>query len=155
MQVWACGSACVAEFADGRDIGVADVAGADENVFHEWFLQVRGLRWRDFNTASRRVGVTAVRRRARKKSTRRRAGKKTGGDRSVAHEALPAPLVAYAARRRSDRDCGLVAALALAGTIVSFVCSGAVLTDTALAATVTFAVVAFWEALHEEGAPCP
>ena len=47
-------------------------------------------------------------------------------------------------RRQRGFDAALVACLVLASTALFFVCSGAVLTDTALAFAVTLAMVAFW-----------
>lgn len=54
-------------------------------------------------------------------------------------------------RRQRGFDAALVACLVLASTALFFVCSGAVLTDTALAFATTLAMVAFWRGTHSSG----
>lgn len=59
-------------------------------------------------------------------------------------------LTAALASRRRGRDAAIVSLLALAGTGLFFVGSGAVLTDPALAAAVTLAMTGFWLGVHGE-----
>lgn len=59
-------------------------------------------------------------------------------------------LTAALAARRRGRDAAIVSLLALAGTGLFFVGSGAVLTDPALAVAVTLAMTGFWLGVHGE-----
>lgn len=56
-------------------------------------------------------------------------------------------------RRQRGLDAALVACLVLASTALFFVCSGAVLTDTALAFATTLAMGAFWRGTRSSGRP--
>lgn len=58
-------------------------------------------------------------------------------------------LVALMPRHHRGRDNALIAMLALASGALFFVASGAVLTDTALAFTVTLAMAAFWRGVAD------
>lgn len=62
-------------------------------------------------------------------------------------------LVFVVLRRERGSDTALLAALVLSTTLMFFVGSGAVMTDTALALAVTLAMVSFWRALHATGRP--
>ena len=60
-------------------------------------------------------------------------------------------LVFYLMRRERGRDAAVFAVLALATTLLFFVTGGAVVTDAALAFSVTIAMVAFWRHRHAAG----
>jgi 4-amino-4-deoxy-L-arabinose transferase-like glycosyltransferase len=60
-------------------------------------------------------------------------------------------LVFYLMRRERGRDAAVLAVLVLATTLLFFITGGAVVTDAALAFSITIAMVAFWRHQHTAG----